>query len=225
MEEVNFLKAERREQETEKKKRKQREKEQEVEGVPGVNLMTKEAIEGVARSQMSSHVKVLLWSAVFAVLVNLFLFAVVAVYGLVVQKNADQLQLNLGKIDQEITDIEKNAAALTKFQNKLSSAKSLLEGHTYWSQFLTEFEKQTLANVSFGGLSVAAGSPFSLSATSPDFKTLGRQLLAFQRAPHLMNNVHVTAGNAVLSQFGDVAGVSFEVSFSLNPEILKKKMQ
>ena len=225
MEEVNFLKAEKREQEAEKKKRKSREKEREGEEVKGVNLMTKEAIEGVAKSQMASHGKVLLWSVAAAVVTNLFLFFVVSAYGLIIQKNADQLQLNLGKIDQEIADIEKNASALTKFQNKLSSAKSLLDSHIYWSQFLTEFEKQTLPTVSFGGLSVTTGSPFSLSATAPDFKTLGKQLLAFQRAAHLMSGVHVTAGNAVLNQFADVTGVSFEVAFTLNPEVLKKKAQ
>ena len=91
MEEVNFLKAEKREQEAEKKKRKSREKEREGEEVKGVNLMTKEAIEGVAKSQMASHGKVLLWSVAAAVVTNLFLFFVVSAYGLIIQKNADQL--------------------------------------------------------------------------------------------------------------------------------------
>lgn len=188
----------------------------------GVNLMSQEALKNVARTHQKKNLVILGSGVLAAIALSALLFVGIRLYAYVIAQNARQLSVNLGKIDEEITAIERNAPALNKFQNKLATLKSLLEGHIYWSQFITELEKYTLPTVSYDTLSVAPGSAMSFSATAPDFRTLARQLLILQEAKSLVQDVRITAGSAQLDQSGDINGVGFEVSFTMNPNVLKK---
>lgn len=188
----------------------------------GVNLMSQEAMRDVARGHQKKNLMILSSGVIAGLVLFILAFVGVRVYAYVIAQNARQLSVNLGKIDEEITTLEKNSASLNQFQNKLSILKSLLDGHIYWSQFITELEKYTLPSVAYDALSVAPGTAISFSATAPNFRTLARQLLVLQEAKSLADAVRITAGSAQLDQSGDIDGVSFEVSFTMNPNILKK---
>lgn len=188
----------------------------------GVNLMSQEAMREVARGHQKKNFMILSGGVIAGLVLFALAFVGVRVYAYVIAKDARQLSVNLGKIDEEITALEKNSAVLNQFQNRLTVLKSLLDGHIYWSQFIAELEKYTLPSVAYDALSVAPGTAISFSATAPDFRTLARQLLVLQEAKSLVDAVRITAGSAQLDQSGDIDGVSFEVSFTMNPNILKK---
>lgn len=219
MEELNFLETVK-EQADQKKKIKKQELSKET---PGVNLMSSDARKEVSRHATQATIKTLFGSVIAAICFTLVLYAGVKVYGYLASQNAHQLSLNLGKIDQDIAAIEGHATELNQFQNKLSSINALSENHPYWSLFLEQLEKNTLPSVSYEALSVAQGSPLSLSASAPNFKTIGQQLLTMQKATDLIGEVRIGSGNAVLDQSGEVSAVNFEISFIMNPHVLKKK--
>lgn len=189
----------------------------------GVNLMTAAALKNVAHKAEKKMFQVLLGGFLAGLAMLALSYVLVKAYGFIVAQNARQLSVNLGKIDQDITLLEQRSGELNAFQNKLSSIKLLIDGHNYWSQFLAELEKNTLPSVSYDGLSVAPGTVMSLSASAPDFRTMGRQFLKLQKATDLISDVNISSGNAVLNQSGDISGVTFEVSFMMNQGVLKKK--
>ncbi len=223
MPDLNFVKAQEEEKKVALANTKTRKSEARTVEESGVNLMSKEALATVARGETRKQLMILVWSVCAAVVLSVVLYGFVEVYAYFVQRSANELQINLGKIDDEIQKIEQNGPALIQFQNKLSTIKSLLDSHAYWSQFIAQLEAHTLPTVTYSGLSIAAGSPVAFSATAPDFRTLAKQLLIYQQAPELMSAVQISSGNATLDQFGNISGVSFEVSFTINPAVLKKK--
>lgn len=190
----------------------------------GVNLMTEDSLKRVTVDQEKRSGMLLLYSIGAGLALTALLFGGVKVYGLVVAQRERQLSVDLGKADGEIALLEQNTSALTLFQDKLVILKSLFDNHVYWSQFVASLEKYTLPTVSYDALSVSPGSEITLSASAPNFYTLAQQLQIFQKdAAPLMSAVKITSGNAQLSQQGDVASVSFDVSFTMNPEVLKRK--
>lgn len=191
--------------------------------VRGVNLMTGESRAFLAQETVPKNLRILLGACCAALAAVLILFLGLKGYGFLVTQQLRELVSTRSAVDAQITTLEKDGKTLIAFQNKLSALKALFENHTYWSQFFIEFEKNVLPTVTFDGVSIAAGNAISMSGTAPDYQTVGRQLLAFQRATGLMSSVRITSGDSLMSQTGDVTGVRFEVSFSINPDVLKQK--
>lgn len=189
-----------------------------------MNLLSDDSLKHAFADQQKKTVRQVGWSVAAAVIVCALSFVGVKAYGLVVVQHERALSVDLGQTDRDIANLESRADALSRFASKLEILQKLFEGHTYWSQFIAALENYTLPSVSYAGLSAAVSSPVSLSATAPDFHTLGRQLLIFQKdATPLMSSVKITSGNARLNQQGDVSDVAFDVSFTINPAILQKK--
>ncbi len=189
----------------------------------GVNLMSEESLKRSVSDQKKKSLATIGWSVVAAVSMSAIAFVGVKAYGLIVLQHERELAVDLGQADTAIAELEGNSAELNAFTQKLEILKSLFENHLYYTQFIAALEKHTLPSVTYGGLSVAPASAISLSATAPDFQTLARQLRIYQEnAKDLMSSVMITSGHAELNQEGAVAGVSFEVSFTMNPAILKK---
>ena len=105
---------------------------------------------------------------------------------------------------------------IAAMEEQITAVQSLLNQHIHWTRFLTLFEKYTLDDVYFEGLTAGINGNLSLAAHGQDFTTAARQLLLLQsaEAKELVVSVDITG----VSDSGQ-GGVSFTIDLVLNSNL------
>lgn len=189
----------------------------------GMNLIVEERKKEVSQDILRKNLIQIFGSALIAGVIVGVVYLGIRWYGSTKEHEIQLIKDAIQKVDAQISTLEANYTILVNFQTKLSSTKDLLENHTSFVKFFNELEKVTLSNVSYQTVAFSDEGTVTLSATSTDYASAGRQLLAFQQAQPFIKSVKMSAVNGMLSQTGDLAGVSFSVNLTLDKKWLKKK--
>ncbi len=188
----------------------------------GVNLMSPEVAKEVTRQiERKNLIQILVSFIVASALVGVAYLGIF-IYGFFNSKNLKPVQDQLATVNQEISVLEQNSSALTSFQNTLSSLANLLSGHLYWTRFLEKLESVTLKDVQYDALSVSSTSnALTLNGVARSYLDIGKQIRAFQNASSTFPTVSVNSANAIIDQAGQVTGVNFTLSLTVNLDIIK----
>ncbi len=208
---------------SEKKELKKGKKEDYKDEGLGMNLIVEERKKEVSQDFLRKNIIQILGSAAIAGAIVGAIYIGIRWYGSTREQEIQTLRDSVQKIDAEISTLEANYNVLVQFQEKLSSTKNLLENHISFLKFFTELEKITLPQVVYQNISFSDEGSVTLTASSVDYASVGRQLLAYQKADSFMKKVKIQAINGMLSQTGDLAGVSFTINITIDKEWLKKK--
>ncbi len=188
----------------------------------GVNLMSGEIVKEATRQIEKKNLIQILVSFITACALAGIVYAGIFIYGYFNAKNLHPIQDRLSAVNREISLLEQNSPALTVFQNTLSSLSNLLSNHLYWTRFLEKFEQTTLKNVQYDSLSISSASnALTLNGIAPSYSDIGKQIRAFHNASSTFPKVSVNSANAILDQSGQVAGVNFTLSLTVNLDIIK----
>ncbi|MFA7662339.1 MAG: hypothetical protein WCX88_00280 [Patescibacteria group bacterium] len=134
---------------------------------------------------------------------------------------------NLENKKQEIqSELAKMGVIQRKVQvleDKLKESKNLLDNHIYWTNLFTALEKYTHSQVSYTGFSGTIGKELVLKATAPSYSVAARQLLIFQSAKEIANDVTISEISQKINSEDKTSQVSFSLTLTLNPEVFKYK--
>ena len=189
----------------------------------GMNLISGDALDRIFQRIEKKDITQLIVAFFVSILLAGAMLGGVYIYGGPFRQEIGDLRAQRSKIEANIAKIESNKTALLAYQTKLTAFDALFKNHLYWTQFFTELEKNTLPNVQFDAISISTGYETSLSAHTTDYASVGRQLLAFQRATSFIKKVEITSANGALTPAGAISGVNFSVKLTIDPAVITKK--
>lgn len=219
--EVNFLAASQQKGAGEKEKTKPKEMHDGRRAVT-VNLATKEIMKETAKRIGRKSVRSIIISAVASLAASALLYGGVLIYGQMQKRTFEAVTSPLDEINKEIGALESKSKDLIAFQSKLVAVKSLFDEHVYLSDIFRKLEETTLPEVSYTNVSVAPNMAVSVNGVANSYTTLGRQLLAFNRAKEFIARAEISSASAVLGSNGQISGVNFDMNLTLQKDTVKK---
>lgn len=139
-------------------------------------------------------------------------------------QKVESLEKNIIVVNRDISKIKATADEALSYKDKSIELSRLLNEHIYWTNFFNWIEKNTLSTVKFDAFSGDTKGVYSFSATALSYAEVSWQVKAFLNDP-LVKKVDVSSVNASISkEKGKEAnnGVTFSLSFELNPDVFKK---
>lgn len=161
--------------------------------IPSVNLVPEEL-------QSSAGSKSKLITLGFIAGITIMLIAIASVGMMLVQnalhKQAVAIQDDIQRIDQNLKGlIDQKRKAQTLHQDTLR-AIGLLEKHIYWTRFLAQLEAVTVDTVVFHNLTADQSGRVTVNASGKDFRSVARQLVAFQKDNTFIKEASITSASA-----------------------------
>ncbi|MBD3247666.1 hypothetical protein GF382_00050 [Candidatus Falkowbacteria bacterium] len=161
-----------------------------------------------------------------SIFISLFLISLaywgVSWWGIQKQYEKDKLlTTDYNRIRQQIRELEPEIEEVTAFQSKLDKINFLLDRHIYWTNFFDFLERNTLADVYFSGFSGGTGGTYKLSGKARHFEVLDAQVKKFL-ADENVTSASISGGSASISNEDDITGVSFDITFTVDPDIFYK---
>ncbi len=181
-----------------------------------VNLATKEIMKETAKRVGKKSVKTIIVSVIAALAVAALSYGGVLIYGQLQKRTFETVTRPLEDINKEVSALESKAKELIAFQSKLVAIKALFDEHLYWSDVFKDLEDATLPEVSYINISISPNMSITLNGVASNYTTLGRQLLAFDRAKEFVSAAEISSASAVLDSSGQISGVNF--SMNLTPQ-------
>lgn len=168
-------------------------------------------------------------SVLMAVLFVVGIFVVEIYFGLNVWEKQELVKIqalsdDITTLNREMSNIKSKADEALAFKDKSIELGRLLNEHIYWSNFFNWLEKNTLSTVKYDGFGGNTKGTYSLNAKALSYAEVSWQVKAFLNDP-IVKKVEVLSVNSALSKDKEKAGetgVSFSLSFELNPEVFKK---
>ncbi len=139
-------------------------------------------------------------------------------------QKVETLEKNIIVVNRDISKIKATADEALSYKDKSIELSRLLNEHIYWTNFFNWIEKNTLSTVKFDAFSGDTKGVYSFSATALSYAEVSWQVKAFLNDP-IVKKVDVSSVNASISkEKGKEAnnGVTFSLSFELNPDVFKK---
>lgn len=190
-----------------------------------VNLATKEIMKETAKRIEKKSVKTIIISVIAALAVAVLLYGGVLIYGQIQKRSFEMVAAPLENINKEIGALESKSKELIAFQSKLVAIKSLFDEHVYMSEIFAKLEKTTLPEVSYINISISPNMSVTLNGVTSNYTTLGRQLLAFNRAKEFVSAAEISSASAVLDSSGQISGVNFAINLTLQKGAAKQIVQ
>ena len=132
--------------------------------------------------------------------------------------NADNQRFN--DLRNRISLEEQGVDEIMNMQKKLGAIGSLLDRHIYWSSFFAFLEKNTLADISFGGFGGDTSGLYTLGGTARDFKALADQLITFKADP-MVTRAGSRGGKAQLDLNGS-GSIVFDLELLVKKDLFNK---
>lgn len=134
-------------------------------------------------------------------------------------KNRDEIQKQVTELEQKLRTEGVNQQML-ELDRKLSSARSVLEGHVASSNVFKLLEENTLLQVQFTTFAFTADARVvNLTGNAAGYSTVASQVRVFESLPEVQD---VTFGGLQLSETGKL---SFKMSLTLDPALLRWRNQ
>ncbi len=133
-------------------------------------------------------------------------------------KNEAQANLvRIEEVDRELARLNTVKRSAATLHAATLQAQQLLSTHIYWTRFFAGLEKYTVDTVFYRGLSADRSGRLTLVASSRDFRSVARQLLAFRNASDFVREVSITS--AAVHESGGTAYVDFTASITLTDDV------
>jgi len=106
-------------------------------------------------------------------------------------------------------------------QQQLQSQKSLISGHTYWSQFFAQLAKVTLKTASYNNLQAAASGDLALSVTVPDLASMDKYMQVFDvpKFNEYFSNLQIDSFNKAQGKV--FSTIKFSAKLNFDPKIIQ----
>ncbi|MFH0828931.1 MAG: hypothetical protein V1907_02010 [Candidatus Kerfeldbacteria bacterium] len=128
-------------------------------------------------------------------------------------RKTDEKRQETDQVIAKIKALEPDQQKAIAFKAQNDVMRMLLNNHTYWTKFLSLFERYTLPTVYYAaGIQTSIGSNLSLTGSAPDMETILEQLALYQKAPEYISSVSI---NTITRQPKE-SGFSFIVDLSFN---------
>lgn len=185
----------------------------------GVNLL----LRAVGRGEEPEIIKKIFFIAGAGVLAALLAggaYLGIGGYQFFIERQAEEVKTEIIALDEEIAGLEKIKIAAQDLQQQFRTISDLLAKHVYWTKFFELLEKNTVSDVSYTNFAMAGRQELVISARGRDYKSVARQLLAFQQAKDFVKSVRIDSASAEIDpQKGLYQGVKFNVSLEFLPDV------
>lgn len=141
----------------------------------------------------------------------------------------NSIKSDIKAVETDIIETEKNSKAkVAEFEevralsNRIAPAKTILQKHTFWSNFFKSLEENTLADIVYNNLALDEKSVI-LTGIAKNYEIIARQMVSFKNAPFI-KDIKVSGLAAQTSPKGEMIGVNFSFSVILNQDIFKPSL-
>ncbi len=169
--------------------------------------------------QAKSPTHSLLLGLVATIVVVAAVFGGFFVFGLVMDQTKKQTEVEKAAVLQQKASYSDIVAKADILQKQLSSLKTVLDKHVYWSQLFWKLEERTLKTVSISSLTAALPGQVDIEGTAPQYGEVAKQIQAYIQdgffASYRLNR-------ASLEATGDN---KTQVVFSLNLQLADNALQ
>jgi len=129
------------------------------------------------------------------------------------------------EIEKMRSDIEAFSAIRTKavdLKERLDFVEMLLNRHIYWTIVFEELEKHTIDDVYFMNFAADRDGRVVLSAVGVDYRSVARQIVAFEEANSFVVDVTVDSASMSFGSEDMDSQVRFDVNLLLAPRVFYK---
>lgn len=133
----------------------------------------------------------------------------------------NEIRRSQRQIDEYLRQIDQFQSYVSLSQQKLQELdrmEQLLSGHRYLTQAFVHLQQLTVDDVSYSSLALAGEGTVSLQATGRDYRTVARQLVAFQEATDVVKAVTITGASGMAAPGSrELNKVTFSIVLELQP--------
>jgi hypothetical protein len=154
------------------------------------------------------------------------LFLTVAIYLGLTFGYEPYLQSQLASVQNQVSTLGNSVSAsdqsqLIDFYSQIANLQTLLQRHTFSSQFFSWLEQNTEANVYYHSLALTQGNQIALSGAASTEADINQQVAIFENSPEVSS---VTISNvSAPSLIGN--GWTFSVTLIMNPSVFSASSQ
>lgn len=135
--------------------------------------------------------------------------------------NLSEVQQQLAEVQAKINSRQESWNAFKDLEPRLKALSGLLDRHLSPSKVFDALELYTVPEVYYTNFTLSPDGKVSLMATAPNFETSARQIVAFEKSG-LTAKVQAMGYQALYDSIdGRLASVSFQISLTLEPSVLK----
>jgi hypothetical protein len=139
-------------------------------------------------------------------------------------QEAAQAQLLADKtaaVNIETNKLKNQIGAVIAYKAKSAAFSELLTEHTYWTNFFSWLEKNTLSSVKYEEFAGDLTGRYTLNATAASYADVSWQVKTFLNDP-LTEKVTVDTVSADSKDKAQTSGVNFKLFVQVKPEVFKK---
>lgn len=181
--------------------------------IPGVNLVPEE-LQGAAGSK--NKLIMLGLTAGITVLLIAVAWVSILLVQRILTKQADAIRDDIAQMDSQRKQLAAQKRSAIQLHKDTLQAIDLLKKHVYWTQFFKQLEEVTVDSVSYRSVTADQAGRVTVLATGADFRSVARQLVAFQRDTAFIKDVSITSATA-RQEAGAGAAVDFTATLTLQP--------
>ncbi len=160
-------------------------------------------------------------------LAMLFLVLVVGMYGYLlfsswrIDSRLSIAQAQIKKAQDSLSGNKQRSELITR-QAQITNINKLLDSHLYWSTFLTELSRVTLAQAQYSNIEVDKEGHLNLTVTVPSYAEAEKYLQVFDLPEYNKQFSNVKVMSLSKIQQSDLIKTTMRLQLTLNPELLKK---
>ncbi len=159
----------------------------------GVNLVPEEMMSSLGTR---NRVAMLGLVALIAILIIATGYVGMSIYESRVNNEAQSNRGQIEQIDAQLRRLNETKQKAVAFHTGTQTVLSLLDKHIYWTKFLSGLEKYTVDTVFYRSVSADQAGTVTLTASTSDFRSVSRQLLALEQAKDFIKTVSITSASA-----------------------------
>lgn len=131
------------------------------------------------QAQAKSPTHSLMLGLIVTIVVVAAVFGGFFVFGLVMDQTKKQAEAEKAAVVQQKASYADVVAKAEILQKQLSSLKTVLDKHVYWSQLFWKLEERTLKTVSISSLSATLPGQVEIQAVAPQYGEVAKQIQAY----------------------------------------------
>lgn len=190
-------------------------REQSLESSLGVNLIPEDMLASTGKQ---NRIVALGFFSIFSALTVALFFVILSIFQQRITSQIERNQELILQRDQQIAQLASEKKNVIDFHRRALDVVERLDEHIYWTKFLSGLEKYTVDTVSVRSVSADKAGRVSLSMRAKDFRSVARQLIAFEEADDFVSTVSITA--ATSAESGGIPSVDFSASITLVDSVL-----
>lgn len=178
--------------------------------IPGVNLVPEDLLASSAGKNR------LVMLGFLALITVLLVGATYIILSLFLDKMKEEAKINTDEVQQmqnDLRGLKDQERAAENLHTLTLQVQQLLTTHIYWTKFFAGLEKYTVDSVYYRSMSADRAGRLTLAATGKDFRSVARQLVAFEQATDFIKTVSVTS--AAVRTSGTTQVVDFSATITL----------